>query len=202
MPGAMLRPEDDRDILAASFETEYEEVHNLKNFYKRVYEMLEDEGWKSADSNGKDANFETLYFDKTTQDGAQFHHIWWRAIKIPEKNSYYRYFMKVDFQTLYMKKHELVIKGQKISSFKGSTIMRVSSYLQLDYDDKFKNSSFINKLERKFRKRIYFAEVEKAKRDLYLGTYRFHTLVKQFMGMKPIIADWGRPFHPERGGVQ
>jgi len=154
MPEAKLRLKDKekRDIKVAQFEIEHDDVFHLKNLYKRVYDWLLDEGWIAAD--GGDENVETMYWQRSAQSGLDEHQIWWRVFKIPENNSYYRYYIKIDFQTLYMKKIEVMHQGQKMGTNKGDVIIRVSAYLQLDYKNEWEDSSFLKSIHNLFRKRI------------------------------------------------
>jgi hypothetical protein len=194
---ARLRPGDkEREIQAAKFEIEHEDVYHLKNMYKRVYEWLIDEGWTAAE--GDDTNFESLYWERTKQNESQEHHIWWRAFRKPADNAYYTYFLKIDFQTLNMRKTEIMHKGQKFGTNKGDLIIRVESYLQLDVGDNWSKSFITRPFERWFRERFYRDKILSYKRDLYLTTYRLHSTIKQYLQFKMGV-DWGRSFHPERG---
>jgi len=193
---AKLRPGDSRDILATKFEIENEEVFHLKNLYKLVHEWLVDEGFNSVDDDAD--KFETLYLDRMKESGEKEHHIWWRTIQIPRSNKYYRYFLKIDWQTLCMKKIEIMHKGQKFSTNKGDVILRVEAWLQLDYDDEWKNSKLLTFFDRWFRERFYLEKIKSYKQDLYLTAFRLHTAIKQYLQLKSPI-DWGRPFHPPKG---
>ncbi|MBN2052485.1 hypothetical protein JW756_03200 [Candidatus Woesearchaeota archaeon] len=193
---AKLRPGDPRDILATKFEIENEEVFHLKNLYKLVHEWLVDEGFESADGDAD--KFETLYLDRMKESGEKEHHIWWRTVQTPRGNNYYRYFLKIDWQTLYMKKIEIMHKGQKFSTNKGDVILRVEAWLQLDYDDKWKDSKFLSFFERWFRERFYLDKIKSYRQDLYLTAFRLHTVVKQYLQLKAPV-DWGKPFHPVKG---
>ncbi|MBN2142079.1 hypothetical protein JW711_01995 [Candidatus Woesearchaeota archaeon] len=191
-----LRPGDDRDILACKFEIEHEDVFHLKNLYKRIYDWMVEEGWAATD--GGDKNYETLYWERERPGGIKEHHIWWRAWMTPQGNSYYRYFLKLDYQTLVMKKSEVMSQGMKFSTNKGDVIIRIEAWLQLDYQNKW-GKSFLGRWDQWFRKRYYLDNVLKYKQDLYSDIYRLHTMIKQYLQLKPIKADWGRPFHPTRG---
>jgi hypothetical protein len=195
----MLRPGNENDIQVCKYEIEHEDVFHLKALYKRIYDYMVEEGWLAADSDGKDANYETLYWERKSQSEATEHHIWWRAFRVPEKNSYYRYFLKLDFQTLNVRKIEVMHKGHKYSTNKADVIIRVEAYLQLDYDNKWTKSGFMKGVHSHFKKRIYHEDIELYKTDLYTATYRINTLIKQYLQLKNPWADWGRSFHPERG---
>jgi len=196
MPIAKLRPGDHRDILATKFEIEHEEVFHLKNLYKLVHEWLEDEGFEAVDTG--DDKIETLYLDRTKADGSKEHHIWWRCIQVPRGNNYYRYFLKIDWQTLNMRKIEIMHKGHKFKTNKGDVIIRVEAWLQLDYKEKWMKNPLLRIFERWFRERFYLENIKKYRDDLYLTAFRLHQTVKQYLELKA-PTDWGRPFHPVRG---
>ncbi len=200
MEVAKLRMGDERDILATKFEIDNEEVFHLKNLYKLVHEWLEDEDFVSVDTIGGSDNdkVETLYLDRVTSSGEKEHHIWWRAVQVPRGNSYYRYFLKIDWQTLYMKSIEIMHKGHKFKTNKGEVILRIEAWLQLDYQDKWKNSPFLRIFDKWFRERFYLKNIKEYRHDLYLTTFRLHQTIKQYLALKAPV-DWGRPFHPVKG---
>jgi hypothetical protein len=197
---AKLRPGDERDILATKFEIEHEEVFHLKNLYKLVHEWLGDEGFVSTDDT-EDDKFETLYMDTTKESGDKEHHVWWRTVQVPRGNKYYRYFLKIDWQTLNMKRAEIMHKGQKFSTNKGDVILRIEAWLQLDYQDKWEKSTLLRFFDTWFRRRFYLEQVKSYRHDLYLTAFRLHTIIKQYLQLKAPV-DWGRPFHPVRGVTQ
>ena len=196
---AELRPGDPNDIRVCIFEIEHEDVFHLKNLYKRMYDWMVDEGWKAAE--GDDQNYETLYWQRDRPGDAQEHHIWWRAYRVPEGNRYYRYFLKIDFQTLNMKKVEVMHKGAKFGTNKGDVILRIEAHLQLDYKNEWSKSTITRLFSQKFKERVYHEEIESYRKDLYAATYRLHTMIKQYLALKPIIMDWGRTFHGENKGL-
>ena len=195
MAFAKLRPGDPRDILAAKFEIENEEVFHLKNLYKLIYEWLKDEGFESDTGDDKP---ETLYLDRTKASGDKEHYIWWRCAQAPRNNKYYRYFLKIDWQTLNMKKIEIMHKGQKFGTNKGDVILRIEAWLQLDYDEDWKKGAFLRFFDNWFRKRFYLENVKSYRDDLYMTAYRLNNTVKQYLQLKMPV-DWGKPFHPPKG---
>jgi hypothetical protein len=193
---AKLRPGDERDILATRWEIEHEQVFHLKNLYKLMYEWLVDEGFEAVDTG--DDKIEAMYVDQTYPGGFKEHQIWWRACQVPRGNAYYRYFLKIDWQTLVMTKIEIMHKGQKFSTNRGDVIIRCEAWLQLDYQDKWKNSKFLHFFDEWFRKRFYLEKIKAYRQDLYATAYRLENTVKQYLELKSPV-DWGKPFHPVRG---
>lgn len=192
-----LRPGDPRDVLAAKFEIENEQTFQFKQLYKIMYEWLIEEGWRDQYLRGNE-NFEHLYLEKTLQDGAQEHLIWWRCEFRPYNNSYFRYVMHIDFQTIHMGKTEVIHKGNKFKTYVGDLILRVESWLQLDYESKWEKHWFLKNFDDVFRQRIYKKNVESYKRDLYNWTYRFQNMIKTFLQLKTPY-EMAEPFHPRLG---
>lgn len=196
MAMAMLRPGNPRDILATKYELEIEDVHHLKNLYRLVHEWLDQENFRAVDSG--DDKIESFYLDRITHTGEKEHHIWWRTVHAPNGNSYVRYFIKIDWQTLYMKKIEVMHKGHKFKTNKGDAILRFEAWLQLDYQNKWLNNPILRVFDRWFRERFYLESIKKYRHDLYNIAFRLNHTVKQYMELKMPV-DWGRPFWPERG---
>ena len=190
----MLRKGDERDILVAKFEIEYEETFHFKNLYKLIYEWLGVEGYRAADGGEP----EYLYFERVNMNGTKEYHIWWRAVKVPKDNTYYRYFLKIDYQVLNMKSAEVMHQGQKLKTDKGDLIMRVDAWLQLDYKNKWKDHFLLKIIDPWFRKRIYKNKIELLKVDFYKAAYRLNNTIKQYLRLKTSY-DMPRPFHPIKG---
>ena len=194
-----LRPKEvgKKDILAAKFEIENEQTFQFKQLYKIMYEWLMEEGWGNqyVPDNKK---LETLYYEKTFQGGMQEHAIWWRCQRNPHGNRYFRYVMKIDFQTIGMGKTEVLHKGAKFKTYVGDIVLRVESWLQLDYKNEWMDHWLLKHFDRVFRQRVYRKNIELYKQDLYNDTYRFQQMIKQFLKLKNPM-QMGESFHPQRG---
>jgi hypothetical protein len=197
-PPAQLRPGDSlgRDILVNKFELENEETFHLKNLYKLIWEWMGDEGFVSVDSG--DDKIEALYVDRSFANGQKEHRIWWRGVQTPRDNKYYRYFIKIDWVVLGMKKIEIMHKGQKFTTNKGDVVLFIEAWLQLDYQNKWQKNPILKIFDRWFRERFYLENIKSYKHDLYLTAFRLHNTIKQYLQLKSPV-DWGKPFHPEKG---
>lgn len=201
---AMFKFENDPefDIKVASLEIENEETFHLKNLYKLIHDWLVEEGFK--DIYGSDDNVEIFYLEKILGTGAKEHRIWWRAYKIPNNSHYYRYFMRINFLTINMKSIEVMHQGHKMKTDRGDLIINIDSYLQLDYNRNWrgpagaKKKPFIMRFDPLFRRRVYKAQIEAYKIDLYKTTYRLQGVIKQYLKLKTLY-EMPKPFHPEKG---
>lgn len=206
MPDLKFDPNDSLTWEIANFEVEKEDVFHLKNLYKMIQEWLDlnffysvDQSTIASDPRSRDKNIETLYFQRILQDGKSEHHIWWRVHKIPRQNKYYKYYMKLDFQTLNMGTKEVTIRGEKIKTNQGDIIIRCKCYLVIDYNHEWRNHWFLKHFQRLFLQYIYKKQIDYLKTDVWLTTYKLQDVIKQYLNMKTPY-DMPRPFHNE-GGV-
>ena len=196
MPTAKFRPGDPRDIQAAKWEIEYEDVFHFKNFYKVAWETLVEQGW--IDSRGGGTNWEHFYLEKTFGNGNKEHRMWWRMMMIPNKSPYVRYLMKVDYLTLNMASAETMYQGQKFKTWKGDVIVRCEARVQLDYKNAWGKNRFTKLFDEFFRKRIYKDYYEAHKKRLWKLSYDFNDELKKYLKIKtPGKAT--KPFRSERG---
>jgi len=179
-----LRQGSPKDILVASFEIEHEEVLHLKEFYKYLHDYIcTDEGFKSYWDDDKP---ETLYWERQNATGNREHQIWWRFYQYPNENKYYRIILKLDFQTLNVGKKEIMRNNQKFKLDEGDIIVRVQSYVQLDYNEEWKDHWLLKHFDETFRSRIYKSQIDMIKLDLYKTTYRINNIIKQFLQLSTV----------------
>lgn len=187
-------PEFNREIV--NFEIENEDTFHLKNLYKYIHRWFLDNGYGSIDGN--DDKVETLYFQRAVTPDRLEHHAWWRLHKVPDKNPYLKYFVKFDFQTLFMGKTKVPDRGQKVSSNQGDLIIRCSAYLMLDYDRKWRDSKYFSIIHRYFIRRIYKSQIDYYEGKLYTELYELHSLIKQYLQLKN-PHEMPKSFHPDLG---
>jgi len=187
---------DDYNILVAQYEIENEETFHMKNLYKLIHDWLDEEGFKSIFNDT--SNPEIFYLERILGTGAKEHRIWWRCLMTPKDSQYYRYFVRVDFMTLNMKSIEVMHQGHKMKTDRGDCVIKIWAFLQLDYNRTWRNSPFMMKFDKVFRNRIYKAQIEAYKIDLYKTLYRLQGVIKQYLKLKTIY-DMPKPFYPPKG---
>lgn len=140
-------------------EIEIDYVHELKELYKRMHDWLEQNDF--TDPNGQ-PNYETLYWQRDLPNGLQEHHIWWRAYTFPGIENIdqrtFRYFVKINFQTIAASKQEVMHKGKKWNMWKSNTILRYEGHLQYEWEkgpDSFQSHSLLKGLTERWRRWIY-----------------------------------------------
>ncbi|MCC7574336.1 hypothetical protein KO361_01990 [Candidatus Woesearchaeota archaeon] len=184
MPDLNFQPAKDKDhvLQMAKWEIEHEDVLHLKNLYKLAHNWLMTHNFLSIDSN--DDKIETMYFEKVLGNGNKEHHIWWRTHHIPDGSKYFKYYLKLDFQTLNMGKKETTYKGKKLKSNFGDVIMRCESYLMIDYQKKWRKHPIMKYLYKYFLIYFYKDQIEYYKTDLWIKTYKLQDVIKQYLNLK------------------
>ncbi len=190
------RIRDDRDILTAKWEIEFEDVHHFKNMYKMAHEFLDEQEW--VDPHDGSDKWETYYYENILPNGLKEFRIWWRVVHIPRDNPFIRYFMKVDYLGLVFEKTSTVKDGVKFSTWKGNPIIKCESYLQLDYQDLFKKNKLLSPFQHFFFNRLYKNIYEQHKKELHRRTYQFNRALKQYMGLKTPV-DEMKPYRNIKG---
>ena len=191
-----LRPGDDRDILSTKIELEYNSMYHLKNFYRLAHDWLGDEYYEDADGYGDKC--ETCYWDRTLPDGSKENWIWWRTIKVPHDNQYYRFFLRIDMQVLGAKTVEVMHQGHKFKMNKANIKFVIEGWLQLDYLNKWQEHFILKHFDRIFRKRWFKKQIEDYKWELYKDVYRFERQMKDYLELH---SPYPRPklFKPNKG---
>ncbi|MFC1648157.1 hypothetical protein ACFL1B_01730 [Nanoarchaeota archaeon] len=197
MTGKLLRPGDERDILAAYFEVEKEDIFHIKNMYKYMHEYLVYDGWYDIDPVEAD-KWEHYYWEKRMQNGLREQRVWWRFQQKPKDNQYMRYVVAINFRHVYVKKLEIIHKGQKVGTWSGDVTLLIEAYVQLDYQNKWKDHWLLKHIDNLYRKRIYRSQWDKAKKDLWREMYKFQGYVKQYLEMK-VPFEQPEAFHPISG---
>jgi len=178
-------------IYAAKFRFKYKDIFGLKSFYTMLHEWINTHDWHDVD--GKD-HYEDFYLEKVEPGDFKEIHIWWRPQK--EGTSFYRYKMLVDFKCLYLKQTEIMYKGKKLKADKGEVEMKVWSFIELDYEKKWREHPILKNFYDIYVKRILWSELLRQKLLLYRETYEMQNWMKNFLQMKlflPIL--YGEQFH-------
>jgi hypothetical protein len=187
---------DEREMKVAVFEIENEETFHLKELYKYLHDyLIEEENFVSLWGDDKP---EVFFLEKQSSTGSREHHIWWRYLYYPNNSEYLRYVIKIDFQSIAMGKKEVIKDGQKLKLDSGDLIIRVQSFLQLDYKNEWKDHFILKRFDRVFRHYVYKSQIDFYKLDLYKTTYKIQNKIKQFLQLATygtVVPAW----QPEKG---
>lgn len=197
MPDLKFEPwEPLYNIEVAWFEIEKEDVFHMKELYKLIHDWFILNKFVDLEENGE--NIETYYFQRDLPSGNSEHHIWWRAHKIPKENNYYKYYLKLDYQTLNMGKAEVTHKGVKMKTNMGDVVIRVRSFIMLDYKKEWRNHPILSAFHSYFIKRFYKKQIDFLKEDLWVQTYNLNDVIKDYLKLKT-SKEMPKPFHPQGG---
>ncbi|MFH1589096.1 MAG: hypothetical protein ABIB43_00835, partial [archaeon] len=173
-----------------------EDVFHFKHLYRLAHEFLEENEWEDPEGGDK---WEYFYFERIIPvSNLREHRIWWRVQYIPHESQYIRYLMKIDFRTLMMKSHEVVVDNQKYKTWKGDLILNCECWLQLDYQNKWSEHWLLKHLEKFFWERIYKKYWEAHKLEAYNKAYEFNNELKRFLKMKTPLRE-RKGFRGEKG---
>jgi hypothetical protein len=182
-------------ILASDFRVKFKDVFDMKNFYKMIHDWLIEYDWE--DQKGDKDHFETYYLEKIGAKGEKEHVIWWRLEKIPSKNSYYKYILELLYHTVALKNTEIVVEGKKLKVNKGEIETKIRTYVELDYEGKWSHHPVLNMFKDIFRERIFKADLESHKRELYRESFILQGAMKKYLKLKGFLPEYRlEPFRP------
>jgi hypothetical protein len=160
------------------------DTFHFRNIYKRLHDWLVEEGYYDPDSKGE--YFENLYYELKKANGLMFHHIWWRCLKNPDgtKGKYFRYYLKVNFQTLAMSNVETMIEGKKFKTYKGELIVRLKAFVMVDPDNEWDKHPIIKHFQKWMIERWLGKDISFHKKKLREELLLFQRKIKQYLGSK------------------
>ncbi|RMF54701.1 hypothetical protein D6745_04435 [Candidatus Woesearchaeota archaeon] len=184
-------------IEAARWEIINKNVFTAEWAYKTIYNWLVEEEFVDEEMGSGD-KYEVMYYEKREPGNIKEVWFWWRAELIPKNNSYYKYRLIIDGHFLGLKELEIMHEGQKVKTNHSELTLRCKADLVLDYLGKWKKNWFLKTFDDVFRKRIYYNDILKYKRDLYNRAYRLQAEMKQFLKLNEHVI---HPtfFHHKRG---
>jgi len=166
----------------------HKDYFHMKDMYEIMHEWLIDEGWATR----ADETFpERFYYQRETQKAGRELWIFWRLEKFPYNtyNSYYKFFLDIDFHIILMKDVEVVRHGLKYKTHHGEPEIRFTSNVIMDWQGKWAKNWFLKHVHEAFRKRIFWKELDTHKRELYRETYRFQEMLKTYLKLSTYLPE-------------
>lgn len=163
----------------------YKDIFDMKNLYEALYEWFKEYDWKDVYEGGE--HWETLYGERIDRNGARQIWIQWRLCKEPPGAPFLKYYLDLDFQVIALTNTEVIKDGVKISTNKGEINLITSSYIEKEYEEKAKKSSFyplFGWLIDIFNQRVYRRELKIREKELYQETYALNNFIKQWFKLK------------------
>ena len=189
-PRLIGHPYTDRIVIpTVNTRVRFRQEFHMKTLYVLLHDWFIEEGWIDR----KDADWpEHFYLTRDSSRGKEMW-IWWRLKKVPEGNSYYRFDMDIFWHIMGAKDIEVMRNGKKFKTNYADLELVFQSYIEMDYkheDGKgWRDSPLLKNFHDLFYKRIFKADIEKHKHDLYRDTYRIQEVTKQFLGMRTYMPE-------------
>lgn len=147
-----------------------ENIFKFKDLYKFAYEWLVDEKYKVVEKN---------YKEKITPDGKEIEFEWEVTKKV---NDYIKFELSIKWRLLRLQEVEITQNGEKRKMDKGSIEIKVTAYLERDYEGRWETSPF-----KKFMRGIYDTfllgrtRLEAFEAKLFTDSDSFIAQVKSFL---------------------
>jgi len=160
--------------------------------YKPLYEMLHEwfleYGYADyAGSDSHDSYMETLYSIEENP-GGDLINIWWR-LKKKTSNSRITYHLNLEYLGIAVNDVEVAFKDKKMKAQKGELNMFITAWVELDYSDRWDNSSIMKLFLDFFRKRVWKNEMEMHKKLLYEEASKLQGIIKKYFDLYQFIPE-------------
>lgn len=179
-------------IEITSTEVKSTETFVFSALYDALHEYMIEEGY--AGDNDKFP--ETYYWESRTQQKGREYWIWWRFNQ-GTATSFCKKHIDIDIHGAGVKDIEIMYQNKKIKANKGKLEIIIRGKLEVDPDDKWKNSrmGFLRDI---FFKRMWQKQRDEHKADLIDDLERIRAFVADFLN-KPISREMPEPFQPRMG---
>lgn len=159
-----------------------------------------EEGWTSKNGRWEDPygddKCETMFYDNRSKGNRKLW-IWWRLQK-PTGNSYYQYFMNINFMFLGWRDVETMHEGTKYKAQYGELTILIRPWIEYDYKDQWAKHSILKYFNNLFQKRVYKEDMLKREDMLLQDAYRLQSTIKNFLNQKKFMPDSEILFEPRR----
>lgn len=152
----------------------YSGIFDFKEFYKFCYALLVDMEYDPSNIIEKE------YSEKITPTGEEIQIKWEARRRISD---YFRFFLKIDWIILNLKKVEVEKEGVKITTNKGDVEIRMTAILEKDYENKWENNPFTKFLRGIYDKYIIKSRIEKYEEKVYEEAEYFLAQAKSFLDL-------------------
>jgi len=177
---------DAKYLEATYFRVKYRDYFDMRQLYLTMHEWLVQEEYATRE----DYTFpETYYMHRETLQSGNEGWIWWRLRKVPNKNTYYRYTLDVDFHILMMRDAEIMHEGRKVKTNWGEVEVKIWAKLEGDYEKKWRKSPIMKHFEDLFRQRIFFKDFQMHKIEFYREAYRFQEFIKTYLKLRTYLPE-------------
>lgn len=180
----------------------YRQEMHLKMFYIMLHDWFIHEGWVLRE----DSSWPEHYFlVRENPNLGNEMWLWWRFKKVPPKpeggaNSYYRWDMDIFWHVTGIKDIEVMKQGNKFKTNYADLELVIEAKVELDYNKEWRVHPLLKHVHPFFVNRIFKADIEKHRDELYREVYKLQETIKSFLGMRRYMPTTeGSEFWPTLG---
>ncbi len=179
----------------SDFKISYRGEFHLKNLYRYMFELLNEEDWCGKER----ALFpETFYYENRYELGTEYVW-WWRVSRDPAyRTRYYRYVLDIDVHARAVKNIEVVRNGMKLKTNTGEIEISFSSRVVTDPEGFWAKHWFWQHLDKIMWKRMMKTNLIRHKMFVYRLVYKLQSDVKNYLKLMRYQPP-ERPFRPPLG---
>lgn len=146
-------------------------IVDFNELYRSTKKFLEDYGWANEEE------LETKYIERIKPGGVKQLEVAWEGQK--DAGGFFKYILKVTFLVIGMTEVEVQQGNIKRKLQKGSFEIRIDSWIETS--EKWDKISGLKKI---YLNTVVPKRLEEYKIDLYGKSYKLHSFIKTFMGMR------------------
>ena len=156
----------------------FKEPFQFKTLYFFLHEWLMENNYR--DKRRNDKMIEINYEEQRYHDHKHVR-IWWRTFR--PFNSFVRYWITIDYLGLVLKKVDIMKEGKKITADIGEVTLWVNSWVEIDWNDFFKDHPVLRRFEEWYKKRWMKGNMEGHKLEIKRDQDRLQGAIKQYFEM-------------------
>ncbi len=165
----------------------YKDVFDLNGLYALLHYWLIERGWVDSDVNNPEMH-EVSYLEKISSTGAKTHMVVWQLQKTPEKSKFFKWLLKININTAELMTVEVMSQGKKVKANKGGVDIIIDAKMQIDYMAVWANHPLLALFKRFFEKKLYKAEINRMKGELFGEMTEFQSRIKQYLELKQFLS--------------
>ena len=151
-----------------------------------MHQWLIEHGWVDPETQTPDMH-EVSYMEKIAPNGTKTHMIAWALEKVPEKSKFFKWTTKITITTSELATVEVMVQGRKVKANKGGVDIAIEAKLHVDYLALWANHPFLAMFKQVFEKKLYKAEIDRMKGELFGEMTDFQARIKQYLELKQFV---------------
>ncbi|HIH38608.1 hypothetical protein J4460_01395 [Candidatus Woesearchaeota archaeon] len=183
-------------IEAARYRVKHLDYFHMRNLYFMMHEWFIEEGWATR----VDYDFgEKFYLHREHAKRGDEIWFWWRLTKgAPGQsgpNPFYEWHLDLDCHVVLLTEVEVVHEGEKFKANYGEPEIKVRAYILVDPKGTWQKKIILKDMYDVFTKRVWKAELQSQRIQLYREAYRLQEAIKTYMKLQlylpePEMAKW------------